>query len=42
MDTALLEKVQEETAEIKTANDLTPDQPVKFKPKAWTRLGRTD
>lgn len=42
MDAALLEKVQQETSDIKKTNDLGPDQSVRFKPKAWTRLGRTD
>ena len=41
-DTALLEKVQEEVAEIREFNKLTPNQPVKSEPLAWTRQGMAD
>ncbi len=42
MDTALLDRVEDEVTEIKVANKLTPDQPVRFRSKAWTRQGTAD
>jgi hypothetical protein len=41
-DTALMERVAEEVQEIRTANDIAPDQPVRYEPMAWTRRGITD
>lgn len=41
-DTAVLDAVQEEVSEIKAANNLAPEQPVKYEPMAWTRQGFAD
>lgn len=41
-DVTLLERVSEEVSEIKAENNLTPDQPVKYEPMAWTRQGFAD
>lgn len=41
-DTALLDRVQGEVAEIKDDLGLRPEQPVSYEPKAWTRQGQAD
>lgn len=41
-DVALLDAVREEVAEIKAANNIGTDQPVKYQPLAWTRQGYAD
>ena len=41
-DSALLEAAHDEVTEIREANALTPDQPTKYEPLAFTRQGFAD